>query len=44
MDSDLDWGQDISRLAARLKVLGATGVHFSTLVPADMESVQGFLP
>jgi hypothetical protein len=44
VDSDLDWGQDFSRLAARLKVLGATGVHFSTLVPADLENVQGFPP
>src|SRR5438876_1006530 len=33
VDSDLDWGQDFNRLARRLHVLGATEVHFSTLVP-----------
>ncbi len=41
VDSDLDWGQDFKRLASRLQVLGATEVHFSTLVPADLE---GFPP
>jgi len=45
VDSDLDWGQDLNRLARRLQVLGASGVNFSTLMPADLlESVQGFPP
>jgi hypothetical protein len=44
VDSDLDWGQDFNRLARRLHVLGAREVHFSTRVPADLESVQGFPP
>jgi hypothetical protein len=44
VDSDLDWGQDFSRLARRLHALGATEVHFGTLVQADLEAVQGFPP
>jgi len=42
VDSDLDWGQDFNRLARRLHALGAAEVHFSTFVPADLQSVQGF--
>lgn len=40
--SDLDWGQDFNRLARRLHALGAKEVHFSTKVPAHLESVLGF--
>lgn len=44
MDSDLDWGQDFNRLARRLREPNVTEVHFNTLVPAGVETVQGFPP
>jgi hypothetical protein len=34
-DSDLDWGQDMTRLATRLRELGATSVTFRPLVFDD---------
>ncbi len=41
-DSDLDWGQDMKRLAARLHAVGATQVAFSPTVLADFEGELGF--
>jgi 4-amino-4-deoxy-L-arabinose transferase-like glycosyltransferase len=35
-DSDLDWGQDVTRLAMRLKELRADSVHFSSFTYADL--------
>ncbi|MEZ5398167.1 MAG: glycosyltransferase family 39 protein [Bryobacteraceae bacterium] len=36
VDSDLDWGQDLKRLAARLREVGAGSVTFSTLFSVDL--------
>jgi hypothetical protein len=44
VDSDLDWGQDMKRLGARLRELGAKEVAFSPFVLADLEHVHGFPP
>ena len=41
-DSDLDWGQDMKRLAARLRAVGATQVAFTPAVVADFEGELGF--
>ena len=41
-DSDLDWGQDMKRLSARLHQVGATQVAFSPTVLADFEGEMGF--
>ena len=41
VDSDLDWGQDIKRLAKRLHEVGATQVYLSTLLAADFEEEHG---
>jgi hypothetical protein len=41
VDSDLDWGQDIKRLAKRLHEVGATQVYLSTLLAADFEEQHG---
>jgi hypothetical protein len=41
VDSDLDWGQDIKRLARRLKEVGAQEVTLSTLLVADFEKEHG---
>ena len=41
-DSDLDWGQDMKRLAARLRAEGATQVTFDPVVLADFEGEMGF--
>jgi hypothetical protein len=41
-DSDLDWGQDMKRLAARLREVGATQVTFDPIVLADFEGEMGF--
>jgi hypothetical protein len=41
VDSDLDWGQDLGRLATRLRQLGATEVAFTPEFPADLQA-QGF--
>jgi len=40
-DSDLDWGQDIKRLAKRLKEVGAQEVTLSTALVADFETEHG---
>jgi 4-amino-4-deoxy-L-arabinose transferase-like glycosyltransferase len=44
VDSDLDWGQDMKRLSARLRELGAQRVSFSPLIVAHLERVHGFPP
>jgi len=41
-DSDLDWGQDMKRLSARLREVGATQVAFAPTVFADFEGEMGF--
>jgi 4-amino-4-deoxy-L-arabinose transferase-like glycosyltransferase len=41
-DSDLDWGQDMKRLSARLREVGATQVAFSPTILADFEGELGF--
>lgn len=43
VDSDLDWGQDLKRLAQRLKEVGAPSVAFVPFQPADL-SAMGFPP
>lgn len=42
VDSDLDWGQDMKRLAARLRQVGATRVTFLPMSVGDLESEYGF--
>lgn len=42
VDSDLDWGQDLKRLAARLREVGATDVTFDPYMPGDVEKELGF--
>jgi len=42
VDSDLDWGQDIQRAAARLHELGAKEVAFPQFIVADLEKHHGF--
>ena len=42
VDSDLDWGQDIKRLATRLHEVGATSVAWTGYVWADLEQEHGF--
>ncbi len=44
VDSDLDWGQDIKRLSARLRQVHAGEVAFTSLVTADLEGEHGFPP
>jgi hypothetical protein len=41
VDSDLDWGQDMKRLAKRLQEVGAQKVAFIPFVPTDLRA-QGF--
>jgi len=41
-DSDLDWGQDMKRLSARLRELHATQVAFTPTILADFEGELGF--
>jgi hypothetical protein len=41
-DSDLDWGQDMKRLSARLREAGAAQVTFSPTILADFEGQMGF--
>jgi hypothetical protein len=41
-DSDLDWGQDMKRLSARLHRAGAAQVTFSPTTLADFEGEMGF--
>jgi hypothetical protein len=42
VDSDLDWGQDIRRAAARLRQLGVREVSFPQFIVADLEKEHGF--
>jgi 4-amino-4-deoxy-L-arabinose transferase-like glycosyltransferase len=42
VDSDLDWGQDLKRLSAKLKQVHAKEVAFITLIVADLQKEQGF--
>src|SRR5690348_17469145 len=42
VDSDLDWGQDMKRLSARLREVGAREVAFSPFVLDDLERGRGF--
>jgi Dolichyl-phosphate-mannose-protein mannosyltransferase len=42
VDSDLDWGQDMIRLGARLRQLGATEINFTPFVTAELERQHGF--
>jgi hypothetical protein len=44
VDSDLDWGQDMKRLSARLREVGATEVAFDPFIIAHLELVHGFPP
>ena len=37
VDSDLDWGQDVKRLSARLHEVGATSVAYTFYVWADLD-------
>jgi hypothetical protein len=41
-DSDLDWGQDMKRLSARLQQVGASQVTFEPTIVADFEGEHGF--
>lgn len=41
VDSDLDWGQDLGRVARRLRQVGAREVHFESFFVADFTR-QGF--
>jgi hypothetical protein len=43
-DSDLDWGQDLKRLSARLRQVGARGVAFDSYIVGDWEHEHGFPP
>jgi hypothetical protein len=42
VDSDLDWGQDLKRLARRLHEVGAHEVAFLPVIPGDVEHEMGF--
>jgi hypothetical protein len=42
VDSDLDWGQDVKRLGARLRDFGAREVYFNQFAPGDIEKLYGF--
>ncbi len=42
VDSDLDWGQDLKRLATRLRQAGATDVAFDRYIIGDWEKEHGF--
>jgi len=44
VDSDLDWGQDMKRLARRLEELGAREVTFHPFITARLEAFHGFPP
>jgi hypothetical protein len=39
VDSDLDWGQDLKRLARRLKEVGAPSVAFTPYLPVDLKAM-----
>jgi hypothetical protein len=42
IDSDLDWGQDMKRLARRLREVGAREVAFNPFIIDYLEAKQGF--
>ena len=42
IDSDLDWGQDMKRLAKRLREVGAREVAFNPFIIDYLEAKQGF--
>jgi len=42
VDSDLDWGQDMKRLAKRLQEVGARQVAFNPFIVAYLEAYHGF--
>ena len=42
VDSDLDWGQDMNRLGARLRAAGAEWVMFTPFVASDLQKEHGF--
>ena len=42
MDSDLDWGQDLKRLGARLRELGVTDVAYDPYILGEPEKHLGF--
>lgn len=42
VDSDLDWGQDMKRLSARLRELGVREVAFNPFILAYLEAYHGF--
>jgi len=42
VDSDLDWGQDVKRLATRLHEVGASSVAWAGYVWGELEEEQGF--
>ncbi len=44
VDSDLDWGQDMKRLAQRLKDVGAKEVYFTQFLPGNLHKMYGFPP
>jgi hypothetical protein len=44
VDSNLDWGQDMKRLASRLHEAGARGLTFNQYFLADLEKEHGFPP
>ena len=44
VDSDLDWSQDVKRLAKRLKEVGAKEVYFNQYAPGDLPKFFGFPP
>lgn len=44
VDSDLDWGQDMKRLAARLHEVGANRVYFLPMNLGNLETEYGFPP
>lgn len=44
VDSDLDWGQDMKRLAVRLREVGAPDVKFLPMGLGDLTSEYGFPP
>ena len=44
VDSDLDWGQDTKRLAARMKELQATEIYFNKFAFGDLDKLYGLPP
>jgi hypothetical protein len=44
VDSDLDWGQDMKRLATRMHETGARELTFNPFIIADLEHEHGFPP